>query len=270
MGILNVTPDSFSDGGLHWDTGRAVAAGLQMIADGAAILDIGGESTRPGAEPVPPEEERRRVVPVIAGLAGAGVPLSVDTRNALVMAAALDAGATAVNDVSALRYDPASLALVAARGCPVILMHMRGSPTTMVGLAEYGDVVAEVAAKLAECVSRAEAAGIQRSSIALDPGIGFAKSVEGNIALLQGLSALQALGRPILVGVSRKQFVGTLSGVSEASDRVAGSIAAGLYALSQGASILRVHDVAATVQAVRLWRALTGWDMTTRKLEVNI
>jgi len=149
-------------------------------------------------------------------------------------------------------------------------MHMRGSPITMVGLAEYGDVVAEVAAKLAECVSRAEAAGIHRSSIALDPGIGFAKSVEGNIALLQGLSALQALGRPILVGVSRKQFVGTLSGVSEASDRVAGSIAAGLYALSQGASILRVHDVAATVQAVRLWRALTGWDMTTRKLEVNI
>jgi len=258
MGILNVTPDSFSDGGLHVDAGRAIAAGQRMIADGAAMLDIGGESTRPGATPVPPGEEARRILPVIAGLSGAGVPLSVDTRNAITMAAALDAGATVVNDVSGLLHDPASLPLVAARGCPVILMHMRGTPQTMVGLARYGDVTDEVLAELAARVVTAEAAGVVRSSVVIDPGIGFAKDAGHSIRLLRDLAAFRTLGCPILVGVSRKRFVGQLSGVPEAADRLAGSLAAGLFALSQGASILRVHDVAATVQAVRVWQGLAG------------
>lgn len=258
MGILNLTPDSFSDGGLHQDLGRAVAAGLRMIEDGAAILDIGGESTRPGAEPTSPDEERRRILPVIAALAGAGAPLSVDTRNADTMAAALDAGASIVNDVSALSHDPRALVLVAARGCPVILMHMRGTPATMTGLARYGDVAAEVLAELSVRVFNAEAAGVSRASIAVDPGIGFAKTPKGSIASLRGLAALRTLGCPILVGVSRKGFIGQLSGVADPAGRMAGSIAAGLYALLQGASILRVHDVAATVQAVRVWQALTG------------
>ena len=258
MGILNVTPDSFSDGGLHLDAGRAVAAGLQMIADGAALLDIGGESTRPGAAPTPPEEERRRILPVVAGLAGAGVPLSVDTRNASTMAAALDAGATVVNDVSALSHDPRALSVVAARGCPVVLMHMRGTPATMGALARYGDVAAEVLAELGARVAAAEEAGVLRNRIAVDPGIGFAKAAGDSVLLLRRLRALQALRCPIVVGVSRKRFVGQLSGVAHAPDRVGGSIAAGLFALSQGARILRVHDVAATVQAVSVWQSLAG------------
>lgn len=258
MGILNATPDSFSDGGLHLDPGRAVAAGLRMIEDGAAILDIGGESTRPGSVPVPSDEERRRVVPVIAALAGVGMPLSVDTRNAATMAAALDAGATVVNDVSALSYDPRALPLVAARGCPVVLMHMRGTPATMTGLTGYGDIVNEVLDELAARVAAAENAGIRRANIAVDPGIGFAKTPQGSVALLRGLSAFRTLGCPILVGASRKGFIGQLSGVADPADRAAGSIAAGLYALSQGASILRVHDVAAMVQAVRVWQGLAG------------
>ena len=258
MGILNVTPDSFSDGGAHCDAGRAVAAGLQMMADGAAILDIGGESTRPGAAPTPPEEERRRILPVIAALARDGAMVSVDTRNAGTMAAALDAGAAIVNDVSALSHDPDALGVVAARGCPVVLMHMRGTPATMNGLAHYADVAAEVLAELADRVRIAEAAGISRSHIAVDPGIGFAKMPADNVALLRGLATLRTLGCQILVGVSRKGFIGQLSGVAEPAGRVAGSVAAGLYAVSQGAGILRVHDVAATVQALRVWQELSG------------
>ena len=258
MGILNVTPDSFSDGGQHLDAARAIAAGHSMIADGAVILDIGGESTRPGATLVPPDEETRRILPVIAGLADAGVLLSVDTRNACTMAAALDAGATVVNDVSGLLHDPAALPLVAARGCPVILMHTRGTPQTMAGLATYDDVTGEVVTELAARVASAEAAGVARCHIAIDPGIGFAKDALHSIRLLRDLAAFQALGCPILVGVSRKRFVGTLSGVPDAANRLAGSLAAGLYALSQGARILRVHDVAATVQAVRVWQGLAG------------
>ena len=229
-----------------------------MIADGAAMLDIGGESTRPGSAPTPPDEERRRILPVITGLAGAGVPLSVDTRNADTMASALYAGATVVNDVSGLSYDPRALPLAAARGCPVVLMHMRGTPATMQGLAGYREVVAEVSAELAARIAAAEAAGICRANIAVDPGIGFAKTARGNVALLRGLSAFRNFGCPILAGVSRKGFIGELSGVGDAADRAPGSIAAGLYALSQGASILRVHDVAATVQAVRVWQGLAG------------
>ena len=258
MGILNVTPDSFSDGGDVMDTAQAVEAGQRMIAEGAGILDIGGESTRPGSRPVSPEEEQRRVLPVIATLAGRGVPLSVDTRNAGTMAAALDAGAAIINDVSALSYDPAAAPLAACRGCPVVLMHMRGTPATMMAHATYGDVAAEVLAELAARIGAAEAAGIARSSIAVDPGIGFAKTAEHNIMLLQRLPILLGLGCRIVVGASRKRFIGELSGVRDTKQRMAGSIAAGLYALSQGATILRVHDVAATVQAVRTWQRLTG------------
>lgn len=258
MGILNVTPDSFSDGGRHWAADQAIAAGRRMTDEGAVILDIGGESTRPGAAATPPEEEQRRILPVIAALADAGAIVSVDTRNAVTMAAALDAGATIINDVSALQHDPASLGLVAARGCPVVLMHMRGTPATMNSLTQYSDVVAEVAEELAARIAAAEAAGVRRSSIAIDPGIGFAKTGAQNVELLRGLQHLLGLGCPILAGVSRKGFIGVLSGVRDPAERMAGSVAAGLFALSRGACILRVHDVAATVQAVRVWQALRG------------
>jgi len=258
MGILNVTPDSFSDGGLHLTADRAIAAGRRMIDEGAGILDVGGESTRPGAAATPPEEERRRILPVVAALAGAGAIVSVDTRDAVTMAAALDAGATIINDVSALQHDPASLGLVAARGCPVVLMHMRGTPATMNGLTLYSDVVAEVTKELAARIAAAATVGVQHGNIAIDPGIGFAKTRAQDIELLQGLPGLMALNCPILVGVSRKRLIGALSGVANPAERVAGSVAAGLFALSRGARILRVHDVAATVQAMRVWQALQG------------
>ncbi len=256
MGILNVTPDSFSDGNHLLDPRTAIERGRQMIRDGAAVLDIGGESTRPGAAPVPLAEEQRRVLPVIAALAGAGVPLSIDTRNADTMARALDAGATIVNDVSALGHDPAAAALVAARGCPVILMHMRGDPTTMQSLAVYRDVAAEVVQELALRIAAAEAAGVARAQIAVDPGFGFAKLARHSQELLRHLSSLLNLGCPIIAGLSRKEFVGKLAGVTDPKARGPASIAAGLIALSQGASILRVHDVAQTAQAVRVWHAL--------------
>ena len=200
----------------------------------------------------------RRVLPVIAALAGAGVPISIDTRNAATMAEALDAGASIVNDVSGLTHDPAAIGIVAARRCRVVLMHMRGTPATMSGLAAYGDVVADVAADLATRVEAAEAAGIDRARIAIDPGFGFAKTVEHDIALLRGLGALTRLGLPIVAGLSRKGVIGALGGVDQPKARAPGSIAAGLFALCHGAAILRVHDVAATVQAVRVWAALSG------------
>ncbi len=258
MGILNVTPDSFSDGGDTAATADAIAVGLQMIADGAGIIDIGGESTRPGAEPISPLDEQRRILPVIAGLVGRGVPLSVDTRNAATMAAALASGVTVINDVSALSYDPAAAPLIADRGCPIVLMHMRGRPATMQSHAKYGDVAAEVLTELGLRVAAAEAAGIDRLQIAIDPGIGFAKTTEHNINLLQRLPILLGLGCRIVVGVSRKNFIGVLSSAADPKQRMPGSIAAGVFALSRGASILRVHDVAATVQAVRVWQALAG------------
>jgi len=257
MGILNVTPDSFSDGGDSFDPGRAIALGQRLIAEGADILDVGGESTRPGAVPVSVEEERRRILPVIAALAGP-VAISVDTRNATTMAAALGAGATIVNDVSALRHDPAAASVVAASGCPVVLMHMRGTPATMSAHAIYGDIGAEVLAELAEHVARAVAAGVCPDAIAIDPGIGFAKTAEQNVALLRALPVLQSLGRPIVVGVSRKNFIGLFSGEDDPKQRGPGSVAAGLFALMRGASILRVHDVAVTVQAMRVWQGLAG------------
>ncbi|MBV8911868.1 MAG: dihydropteroate synthase [Acetobacteraceae bacterium] len=256
MGIVNVTPDSFSDPGRLYDPGEAIEQGRRMAADGAAILDVGGESTRPGAEPVPPEEEQRRILPVIAALARDDVAISVDTRNASTMARALDAGAAIVNDVSALRHDAAAAPLVAARGCPVILMHMRGTPKTMNSLARYRDVAAEVLTELRELVSAAEAAGVVRERIAVDPGFGFAKRGAQNRELLARLSLFVNLRCPIIAGLSRKRFIGEMAGVAEARGRGPASIAAGLAALSQGAAVLRVHDVAATVHAVRVWRAL--------------
>jgi dihydropteroate synthase len=256
MGILNATPDSFSDGGQHLDAGAAIEAGLAMVRDGATILDIGGESTRPGSAPVDRAEEWARIHPVITGLRDAGVPLSIDTRNAWIMAAALDAGAHIINDVSALTHDPGAAGVIASRGCPVILMHMRGTPATMNSLAVYHDVCAEVMAEIAARVAAAEAAGIGRAAIAIDPGFGFAKNAGHNVTLLRGLSTLQALGLPMVVGVSRKRFIGALSGAADNTGLDCGSAAAGLFALSQGASVLRVHDVAGTAYATRVWQAL--------------
>jgi dihydropteroate synthase len=253
MGILNVTPDSFSDGGVHPDP---LAAGLSMLADGADIIDVGGESTRPGALAVPIDIEIERVMAVIPALVKAGAVVSVDTRNAATMQVALAAGAQIINDVSALRHDPDSADAIARAGCKLVLMHMRGDPATMMRLSNYGDPAAEVAAELRERIAVALAAGIDPARIAVDPGIGFAKSASVNIALLRRLDVLLELGFPLLIGVSRKGFIGGLSGEANAAARAPGSIAAGLWAISQGASILRVHDVAQTVQAVRVWRGI--------------
>ncbi len=258
MGILNLTPDSFSDGGRLAGLDAVLQTARAMLADGADILDIGGESTRPGATPVPPEEEQARILPAIRALAEAGAVISVDTRHASTMDRALQAGARIVNDVTALSHDPRSVAVVAAHGAPVVLMHMRGTPATMNGLNHYGDIGSEVAMELSAQVEAAMAAGIARSAIAIDPGIGFAKIGLQNVALLRDLGPLRRLGFPMLVGLSRKGFVGTLSGEPVAARRLGGSIAGALFALNQGAQILRVHDVAETVQAVRVWQALAG------------
>jgi dihydropteroate synthase len=255
MGVLNLTLDSFSNDGLLIEE-QAIDAGIAMRDDGADIIDVGGESTRPGASPVPPAIERSRVLPVIRGLASAGVLVSIDTIHAETMAAALDAGASIVNDVTALTHDPGSAALIARRRCPVILMHMRGAPDTMSRLARYNDVVTEVLGELMDRVEAAVQAGISRELIAIDPGFGFAKHAPHSLALLRGLSAFTGLSLPILVGVSRKGFIGGVSGETDPARRFPGSIAAGLFALDRGASILRVHDVKQTAQAMRVWHAL--------------
>lgn len=254
MGIVNVTPDSFSDGGRS--IAEAIALGKTMIDDGAAIIDIGGESTRPGATPVSPDEEQQRVLPVIEALARLGALISVDTRHASTMERALEAGASIVNDVSGLSYDPRSPAIVARARCPVILMHMRGTPETMDSLAHYDDVGGEVCAELTARIEFAVEAGIVRDHIAVDPGFGFAKNAAQNVELLRNLSHIVKLRRPIIAGLSRKRFVGTLSQVDEPNDRDVASLAAGLFAVSQGASVLRVHNVRATVQALRVWAGL--------------
>ena len=255
MGIVNVTPDSFSGDGLAADQRAAIAHGEALLEAGADILDIGGESTRPGAEPVPAEEEMRRILPVVRALAPLA-PVSVDTRNAATMAAALEAGARVVNDVSALRHDPLAAGVVARAGAAVVLMHMLGlDPRTMQADPRYADVALEVAGFLRERVEAAEAAGIPRGCIAVDPGIGFGKTLAHNLALLDRLPLLAGLGCPILVGASRKGFIGRLSGQAEAGRRAAGSIGAAIAAAARGAAILRVHDVAETVQALRVWAA---------------
>jgi dihydropteroate synthase len=256
MGILNVTPDSFSDGGRWTSTRDAIAAGLEMAADGAEIVDIGGESTRPGAAPVSIGEEQDRVAPVIQALAAEGICISVDTRHAATMRTALAAGARIVNDVSGLTHDPLSAAEVAAQACPVVLMHMRGTPATMSTRAIYSDVAAEVRAELQARIDAAILAGIRPEQIAIDPGIGFAKHPAHSQAILRRLPDLASLGYPVLVGVSRKAFIGALSGEPRAGRRLGGSLAAALFALSRGASILRVHDVRETVQAFRVWHTL--------------
>ncbi len=256
MGVLNVTPDSFSDGGRTIEHTQAIDAGRRMLAEDAAILDIGGESTRPGASPVSPEEECRRVVPVIAALSREGALISIDTRNAATMAAALDAGAAIVNDVSALQHDPNSLPLVAARRCPVILMHMRGTPKTMNGLAHYDDVGFEVLDELAAQIDICVTAGIERANIAIDPGFGFAKTGAQSRELLQRLPLFVNLFRPIIAGMSRKRFLGEIACVQAAEERDPASVAACVLALSAGATIIRAHNVAATVQAVRVWEAM--------------
>ena len=262
MGILNVTPDSFSDRGKFAQADVAIAAGIAMAQAGADIIDVGGESTRPQAAVVPPAEEIARICPVISALAPRGIVVSADTRNAATMAAALDAGARIINDISALRHDARAAALVAARACPVVLMHMRGTPATMDGMARYQDVAVEVLAELRGLRDAAMAAGIRANNIALDPGFGFAKLGEQNLALLQALSRLRHLGHPLLVGLSRKRFIGAAGGEPDTLKRLPGSLAAGLYALAQGAHILRVHDVPETVQAVRVWQSLVGADGT--------
>jgi dihydropteroate synthase len=255
MGIINVTPDSFSDGGDRLDPEQAIAASRQMVRAGADLIDIGGETTRPGSAPTSPDIERSRILPVIRALAGEGITVSVDTRHADTMAAALAAGAHLVNDVSALA-DPAAAEIVAASGCPVVLMHMRGTPMTMQAHAVYGDVVAEVMEALAERIALAVRAGIDRSRIAIDPGLGFAKTGAHNLELLRRLRELQRLGCPILVGASRKNFIGHLGAGDAPKDRLAGSLAAALFAAQQGARMVRVHDVAETVQALRVWEAI--------------
>lgn len=256
MGVVNCTPDSFSGDGLGAVHAAAIAQGEAMLAAGADLLDIGGESTRPGAEPVPPDQEQARILPVIRALAREAV-VSVDTRHAATMRAALDAGARLVNDVSALAFDAASLATVAAAGCPVVLMHMRGlDPRTMQQGARYEDAPREVAERLAARVAACEAAGIPRARIALDPGIGFGKRVEDNLALIRRLPILASLGCTILVGASRKGFIGHVTGVAEPGARLAGSLAVALEAARRGAHVLRVHDVAATVEALRMQGAV--------------
>ncbi len=257
MGVVNVTPDSFSDGGLYLDPGAAIAHGRELAQAGAAILDVGGESTRPGAAPVAVDEELRRVEPVVAGLAGAAAEISVDTSKAPVAEAALDAGATIVNDVTALRDDPEMAALVADRGAGVVLMHMAGDPRTMQVSPEYGDVVAEVRDFLAARLVAAVAAGIDESRIWLDPGIGFGKTDRHNFELLRGLGELAKLGRPLVVGTSRKSFIGRADG-SRTDDRLGGTIATSILAATGGAAVLRVHDVRQMAEALDVASAVLG------------
>ena len=258
MGILNVTPDSFSDGG-DLATTRAAVTRARIMATEADILDIGGESTRPGADEVTVAEEIARTAPVIRAIRDAGIttPISIDTRKAPVAAAALEAGADMVNDVSAFRFDPDLAAVVAGAGVPVCLMHSIGNPQTMQDDPRYGDVIAEVLDHLAGRIALAEAAGIPRSRILADPGIGFGKTLQHNVTLLRGLSHYHDLGCPILLGASRKRFIGTLGQAEDPKDRMPGSIAVALHGIAQGAQVLRVHDTRETRQAVTLWTALT-------------
>ncbi|MEL7125348.1 MAG: dihydropteroate synthase [Pseudomonadota bacterium] len=257
MGILNVTPDSFSDGGRHDDIAAAVAHAKAMVAAGATIIDVGGESTRPGAETVATTEEIRRTAPVIAALRDAGVttPISIDTRKAAVAKAALDAGATMVNDVSGFTFDADLAPLCAARNVPVCVMHAQGDPQVMQKNPIYDNVLLDVYDFLHERIAALHAAGIATGNIIADPGIGFGKTLDHNLALLNRISLFHGLGVPILLGASRKRFIGTLGRAPEARDRAPGSIGVALAALAQGVQTIRVHDVAEHAQAIALWRA---------------
>jgi dihydropteroate synthase len=256
MGVVNVTPDSFSDGGRYLDAGAAVRHGEKLVGDGAAILDIGGESTRPGAEPVDRVEELRRVEPVVAGLAGKAT-VSIDTSKAAVAEAALSAGASIVNDVTALQADPEMAALCAERGVGVVLMHMPGNPRTMQDDPRYDDVVDDVKSFLAARMGHAVGEGVGEERIWLDPGIGFGKTLGHNLELLRRLGELRALGRPLVIGTSRKSFIGKVDG-SGVEDRIGGSIASSVLAAAEGADVLRVHDAAEMAQAMRVAEAILG------------
>lgn len=258
MGIVNVTPDSFSDGGRFFSTESAVAHARRLVAEGADLLDVGGESTRPGAEPVDEDEQRRRTAPVIAGIRSAGIaqPIFVDTRKAGVAAAALDAGATGINDISAFRDDPGMAVLVAERRVPVVLMHMRGTPATMQAAPAYADVVAEVVAFLRERIAFATAAGVRPACIAVDPGIGFGKTTEHNLELLRRVDALLSLNKPVLIGPSRKRFLGEILGLPQPADRDTATLGAVAAAVLGGAAVVRVHEVAAVRQIVALCSAI--------------
>jgi dihydropteroate synthase len=260
MGVVNVTPDSFSDGGLFLDPEAAIVHGRGLAQQGADILDVGGESTRPGAEAVSADEERNRVAPVVAGLAadnGAGVPVSIDTSKASVAEAALDAGAEIVNDVTAFRADPELAGLCGERGCGVVLMHMLGTPRTMQENPKYDDVVDDVTAFLAERIEVAMAAGVDEERIWIDPGIGFGKTLEHNLELLRRLGELRELGRPIVIGTSRKSFIGKLTG-RDVDRRLGGTIASNVLAVRAGADVIRVHDVLELRQAIAVAEVILG------------
>lgn len=254
MGILNVTPDSFSDGGLYTGEERAVARGLAMVAEGADLVDVGGESTRPGARPVEPDEEAARVTGVVRRLAEAGAAVSIDTRHASVAAGAVAAGACVINDVTGCE-DPAMAALAARTGAGVVVMHMKGDPRTMQGLADYGDVVEEVAAWLEQRVRALVAVGVAEACVAVDPGFGFAKNAAQNAALLAGLERIGRCGRPVLAGLSRKSWLGLATG-RPVGERMAASLAALCVAVINGARIVRVHDVRESADAVRVLAAV--------------
>lgn len=257
MGIINATPDSFSDGGEAFRVDDAIRRGRDMVAAGAHILDVGGESTRPGAAPVSLQEELNRTIPVVEGLAGEGFIVSIDTRHADVMREATKAGAKIINDVSALTGEGA-LETAASTDAAVVLMHMQGEPGTMQAAPTYDDVVEDVYAYLQERIKACEEAGIVRDRLAIDPGIGFGKTLDHNLALLRGLERFQALGVPVLLGTSRKSFIGMICGEQDAKKRISGSLASNLAGIERGADILRVHDVADTVQAIRVWQAIKG------------
>lgn len=256
MAIVNVTPDSFSDGGERLDPARAIDDGLRFVAEGADILDVGGESTRPGSQPASPEDELRRILPVVEGLARRKAVISIDTRRASVARAALDAGARIVNDISALRDDPAMLPLVADRGCEVVLMHRRGLPENSFAGPPYGDVVEDVRRFLVEHAAACEAAGVPRQRIALDPGIGFGKSVGQELELIAGTGRIAEAGYPVLIGCSRKSFIGKLTGVERPADRDTASAMLAVEAIRRGAAIVRVHNVVATRQALAISAAM--------------
>ena len=264
MAIVNATPDSFSDGGSYLDASSAAEAGAVMASQGAAIIDVGGESTRPGASTVWEGDEIERVVPVVQQLAAGGNAVSIDTRKSGVMSAAIGAGAAMVNDVSALLWDPLSADVVAKAGVPVVLMHHRGDPATMQDAPRYDDVLVEVYEWLEDRIAVAEEAGIARDRILVDPGIGFGKTVAHNLELMNGLALLHGLGCPIVLGASRKRMIGALSNEAAADQRLAGSLVLALKAVEQGAQIVRAHDVPETVQALKVWRGLRDAALTPR------
>jgi dihydropteroate synthase len=264
MGIVNATPDSFSDGGQHADAASAAEAGARMAAEGAAIIDVGGESTRPGARSIWEGDEIERIIPVIRQLAGGGTAVSADTRKADVMTAAVQAGARMINDVSALTYDARSAEVAASLNVPVVLMHHRGPPEVMQDDPRYDDALVEVYLWLEERIAAAVEAGVAREHILVDPGFGFGKTVAHNLELMNGLALFHSLGCPLVIGPSRKRTVGALSGEASVDKRLGGSIAFALKAAEQGAQIVRVHDVFESVQALRIWRGMRDQALTPR------